>query len=373
MLYDELLSYKPFELLQNDKDKVLKKALKESLEHHFLNSNEYQKYCRKKNFFPPYDNFDYSDIPYFPVEIFKDLHLISVPDNTLIRTLNSSATTSQVPSSISIDDITRKRQVKTLAWLLSDFMGKERTPFFIFDVDPRNSASDKKMTARIAAIRGFLVAASQSEYFMNKSDQDELVIDLPKLIKYLTECEKQQKKIILFGFTYVLFSHVAKQLQKLKLSFNLSNSLIFHIGGWKKLQNEAVTKSIFNATLSSIFGVSVNNIYDSYGFTEQLGIIYIDCDDGLKRCPLVSEIIIRDPNTMKQLPDGETGLVEFISPLPFSYPGCALLLDDIGRVVSRNSDSKGRIGTAFEILGRAERSEIRGCGDIMAENISNEL
>lgn len=373
MIYDELLKSKPYGLKQNEKDRLLKQALRESLEHHFQNSNEYQKYCRKKKFLPPYDNFNYSDIPFFPVEIFKDLKLISVPENTLIRTLNSSATTSQVPSSISIDDVTRKRQVKTLAWLLSDFIGKERTPFFIFDVDPRNTASDKKISARIAAIRGFLVAASQSEYFMNKTDQEELVIDLPKLIKYLTECEKQQKKIILFGFTYVLFSYVAKQLQNMKLSFNLSNALIFHIGGWKKLQNEAVTKSIFNATLSSIFGVSINNIYDSYGFTEQLGIIYIDCEDGLKRCPLVSEIIIRDPNTMMELPDGETGLVEFISPLPFSYPGCALLLDDIGRVVSRNSDSNGRKGTAFEILGRAEKSELRGCGDIMAENISNEL
>ncbi len=373
MLYDELLNYRPFDLSQNEKDRLLKNALKESLEHHFLNSKEFQKLCQKKKFFPPYDNFNYSDIPYLPVELFKDFHLISVPENTLIRTLNSSATTSQVPSSISIDDITRKRQVKTLAWLLSDFMGKERTPFFIFDIDPRHKSADKTITARMAAIRGFLVAASQSEYFMNYSERDELVIDIPKLIKYLTECEKQQKKIILFGFTYVLFSFVAKQLQKLNISFKLSNSVIFHIGGWKKLQNEAVSKSIFNATLSSIFGIKVNNIFDTYGFTEQLGIVYVDCDDGLKRCPLVSEIIIRDPNTMKQLPDGETGLVEFISPLPFSYPGCALLLDDIGRVVSRNSESNGRRGTAFEILGRAEKSELRGCGDIMAENINNEF
>lgn len=369
MLYDDLLKYKPFELRQNEKDKLLKRSLKESLEHHFQNSKEYQKYSRKKGFLPPFDNFNYTDIPFFPVEIFKNFHLTSVPEKSLVRTLNSSATTSQIPSSIYLDDITRKRQVKTLVWLLSNFIGKERTSFLIFDVDPRIDPSDKKISARNAAIRGFLVAASQSEYFMNTGTQDELVIDLQKLIKFLEEVETQQKKVILFGFTYVLFSFVAKQLQRQNITFNLSNSLIIHIGGWKKLQNEAVSKNIFNSTLSSVFGIKTSNIYDSYGFTEQLGIIYMDCEDGLKRCPLVSEIIIRDPSTLEQLPDGEAGLVEFISPLPFSYPGCAVLLDDMGRVVTRKSDSKGRNGTAFEILGRAAQAEIRGCGDIMAEKI----
>ena len=372
MLYEELLKHKPFELDKKEKDKLLKASLKESLEHHFQNSKEYQKYCKKKVFLPPFDNINYEDIPFFPVDIFKNFHLSSVPENSLVRTLNSSATTSQTPSSIYLDDITRKRQVKTLIWLLSDFIGKERIPFLIFDADPRKNNLDKKISARNAAIRGFLIAASQSEYFMNVRTKDELTVDIPKLINFLTEVEKQNTKTILFGFTYVLFSHVAKQLQRQNIKFNLTNSLIIHIGGWKKLQSEAVSKNVFNNTLSAVFGVRANNILDSYGFTEQLGIIYIDCEDGLKRCPLVSEIIIRDPGTLEQLPDGEPGLVEFISPLPFSYPGCAVLLDDIGRVVTRNSDSLGRNGTAYEILGRAKEAEVRGCGDIMAEKIISE-
>ena len=41
-------------------------------------------------------------------------------------------------------------------------------------------------------------------------------------------------------------------------------------------------------------------------------------------------------------------------------------------MVTRNSDPRGRNGTAFEILGRAKEAEVRGCGDIMAEKITSE-
>ncbi len=372
MIYEDMLALKPYSLSQQEKDVLLKSALKESLEHHFSGSSEFQKICRKKGFVPPFDNFDYSDIPYLPVGIFKNLRLASVSQDRIVRTLNSSATSSQIPSTVFIDDLTRKRQMKTLSWLISEFLGNERQHYVIFDANPMLFPRNNQLSARNAAIRGFLIAASKSDYFMNIDEKNELSVDILRLVPFLEDIEKQNKKIVIFGFTYVLFVHVARQLQKQGIKFSLKNATIVHIGGWKKLQNEAVSKDIFNRTLSETFGVPPSKILDSYGFTEQLGIIYVDCEDGLKRCPIVSEIIVRDPDSLQPLPDGEDGLIEFITPLPYSYPGTAILLDDIGCVVTRVPDAMGRMGTAFEVRGRAKTAEVRGCGDIMSEKVKVE-
>ena len=100
-------------------------------------------------------------------------------------------------------------------------------------------------------------------------------------------------------------------------------------------------------------------IVDIYGFTEQLGVIYPDDARGVKRVPTYSEVLVRDPRSLAVVPNGEVGLLEFVCPLPHSYPGVAVLLDDMGRIVSREGD------TAFEIVGRAEKAEARGCGDTL--------
>ena len=76
--------------------------------------------------------------------------------------------------------------------------------------------------------------------------------------------------------------------------------------------------------------------------------------DGVRLAPVYSDVIVRDPVTLEPVPDGEAGLLEFITPLPHSYPGIALLVDDMGRIVSRDQGQDGRYGTRFEVLGRAQ-------------------
>ena len=56
------------------------------------------------------------------------------------------------------------------------------------------------------------------------------------------------------------------------------------------------------------------------------------------------------------------------SSLP-SYPGVSILLDDTGRIVSRDREVDGRYGTRFEVLGRAKGAQIRGCGDTLPETV----
>ena len=62
--------------------------------------------------------------------------------------------------------------------------------------------------------------------------------------------------------------------------------------------------------------------------------------------------------------------IQMLTPLPHSYPGISVLTEDVGKIVGRGIDKTGRIGTQFEIIGRAKKAETRGCGDIMAQYIS---
>jgi len=98
-------------------------------------------------------------------------------------------------------------------------------------------------------------------------------------------------------------------------------------------------------------------------------VIYADNGRGVRLAPVYAEVIVRDPVTLAPVPDGEPGLLEFVTPLPHSYPGIALLVDDIGRIASRDQGEDGRYGTRFEVLGRAKDAEIRGCGDTLPEQI----
>jgi hypothetical protein len=137
------------------------------------------------------------------------------------------------------------------------------------------------------------------------------------------------------------------------------STFVIHFGGWKKLQQQAISKAMLNELAAAIFGLRPCSMVDIYGFTEQLGVVYPDDPAGVKRVPTYSEVLVRDPRSLKTVPDGEIGMLEFICPLPHSYPGVAVLLDDRGRIISRDGE------TAFEIVGRAEKAEIRGCGDTL--------
>ena len=165
----------------------------------------------------------------------------------------------------------------------------------------------------------------------------------------------------------MLYKNVLKPLKEKGIKFKLpTNSKIAHIGGWKKLENEKVTKEKFLEDAVEIFGVE-KNIFDFYGFTEQMGLLYVSSGELPKITSIYSEIIIRDFQTLNPVKDGEKGLIQILTPIPNSYPGISILTEDVGRIVGRGKDKTGRFGTQFEIIGRANQAETRGCGDIMSE------
>ncbi len=377
-LTDKLVKKPPFNNINSDpgsneegmttKDSLFYPALMEELCFHYDNNPLYHSFCENKSFDPHSFTGTLAEIPPVQVSVFKELgrKLNSVPKDNIKLTLQSSATSGS-PSSVPLDAVTSKRQAKTMVKVIGDYIGNERKPFLIMDVDPA-SGFREILGARYAAVSGYLNFASEAGYFLKVDDTSRrYYFDVDGIKDFIAKLNKQGA--VVFGFTYILYSEVLRPLSEREISFNLpTGSKIIHIGGWKKLEDEKISKENFNYLAAKVFGINPVDVIDVYGFTEQMGLNYPDCPCGCKHVPLYSEVIVRDVITKEPLPAGQEGLLEFISPVPHSYPGNIVLTDDIGMIVDEDCEYH-RGGTRFKVLGRLKKAEIRGCGDILSSKL----
>ena len=349
-------------------EQLFRQSLKEELVFHYENNEMYRQFCVRKGFNPYSDNWNIEDIPPVAVSVFKEVgfRLASVPKEDIKLRLQSSAT-SGTPSTIVVDKITSKRQAKAMVKVMQEFIGKERKPFLVMDIDPK-SEFRSLLGARFAAITGYLNFASKAGYFLKAKDGISY-FDIEAIQQYVAEIPDNQP-VVVFGFTSILYSQVLKAIQKQGVKIQLpQGSKIIHIGGWKKLENEKIDKSLFNEQLSSCFGLNPIDVIDIYGFTEQMGLNYPDCPCGCKHSSSYVKVIARDVVTGEILPAGKEGKMEFITPIPHSYPGNVVLTDDLG-IIYDGDCPYGRPGTRFKITGRLKKAEIRGCGDILSNKLT---
>jgi len=96
---------------------------------------------------------------------------------------------------------------------------------------------------------------------------------------------------------------------------------------------------------------------------EQVGSIFVECQFGYFHPPNFSDVIVRDSRTWNPARDGEQGVIEVLSLLPKSYPGHALLTEDLGTVHGTDDCQCGRKGKYFTLSGRIPKAEVRGCSD----------
>lgn len=368
-LTDDLVKKAPFEYDKSEKNPegIFYKALMEEIGFHYENNPLYRQFCDNKGFNPYGFNGVIGDIPPVQVSVFKELgsELNSVPHENIKLTLQSSAT-SGMPSSVPVDKITSKRQARSMIKVVGNYIGNERKPFLIMDVNPTTGFREI-LGARYAAVSGYLNFASEVGYFLKVDEHNTYFFDIDGIREFIENLNGQNA--VVFGFTYILYSEVIRPLTKKGVKFSLpEGSKVIHIGGWKKLESEKIDKRDFNKLAADLFGIGESDIIDIYGFTEQMGLNYPDCPCGYKHAPLYSEVVVRDVITKEILPPGKEGLLEFVTPIPHSYPGNAVLTDDMG-VIAEGECEYHRAGTRFRVSGRLKKAEIRGCGDILSSKL----
>lgn len=175
------------------------------------------------------------------------------------------------------------------------------------------------------------------------------------------------QRILLFGFTFMVWQHFYKELVGLKeegMTFDLSNGILIYGGGWKKLISEAVEPDEFRRRLED--ACDLHSIHDYYGMVEQTGCIYIECEYGHLHASIFSDVITRHAKDFKTCEIGEKGIIQVVSTISESYPGHSLLIEDEGVIEGVDDCPCGRKGKYFKVIGRMKDAEIRGCSDTYA-------
>ncbi|BAY75677.1 hypothetical protein NIES25_21240 [Nostoc linckia NIES-25] len=294
------------------------------------------------------------EVPYIPVRLFKEYDLKSIQSEQIVKILTSSGTTSTQVSRIALDHQTATYQSKALIKILQEYLGHQRLPMLIID-HPNFIRDSHNFSARGAGIVGLSTFGRNHTYLLN----EEMEIDLFVLESFL-EAHRGQN-ILLFGFTFMIWQYFYQALEKANITINISNATLIHSGGWKKLQEQAVDNKTFKQYLRARTGIE--NIYNFYGMVEQVGSIFMEGKDGYLHTPLFADIIVRDPWNWQPLPYGQKGVIEVFSLLPYSYPGHALLTEDLGIIWGEDNSQSGQKGKYFTVEGRIPRSEVRGCSD----------
>lgn len=294
------------------------------------------------------------DVPFIPVRLFKEMELLSVDQNQVFKTMTSSGTSGQQVSRIYLDRDTAAFQGKVLTRLMSDLLGKKRLPMLIID-SPAVLRDRQSFSARGAGILGFSLFGQDVTYALD----EDLNLDIPNIEAFLARHSGQD--IFLFGFTFMIWLYFCQALHTQDIQFLIERGILLHGGGWKKLQDQSVTNDHFCQVLAEQTGI--RRVINYYGMVEQTGSIYLQCEQGHLHAPIFSDIVIRDPVDFHPLGIGQTGLIETLSLIPLSYPGHALLTEDMGRLEGEDDCTCGRLGKYFTVTGRLPKAEIRGCSD----------
>lgn len=296
-----------------------------------------------------------TELPFLPVRLFKNLSLLSVQSDTIIKTLNSSGTTGQAVSQIYLDRETSVRQTRVLASIMASFLGRQRLPMVI--IDSAELLKDRtQFNARAAGILGFSVFGRNHHYCLD----DKLQPKIDDLESFLAN--SRELPVLAFGFTFVVWQSLLQNVIKAgrKLDFGPGSTLI-HGGGWKRLQDQQVSNDIFKEQLFEHLGIE--RVFNYYGMVEQVGSIFMECERGHLHAPVFADVIVRDPLSLQPQPIGVPGVIQVLSALPVSYPGHSLLTEDLGVLHGEDDCPCGRFGKYFSVLGRLPQVEMRGCSD----------
>ncbi|WP_447402697.1 acyl-protein synthetase [Lysinibacillus sp. fkY74-1] len=342
----------PYHLVQAEKEIELVVKLNELTRWHTENCHEYKSMLEKSNALLEANSLE--EVPFLPVQLFKLMNLKSVSQEKVVKVLTSSGTTGQQVSKIYLDKETSIAQTKALVEVMKPILGSKRLPMILLDT--KSVLKDRKsFSARGAGILGFSNFGRKHFYALN----DDMTLDVEGLQAYLKEYEGQ--RILLFGFTFMIWQYVYKEIRDKGLSINFGDSVLIHGGGWKKLKDEAVDALTFNHLLSKQLGIQ--EVHNYYGMVEQVGSIFVECNEGHLHAPSYADVIIRNPITFDVLPVGQQGLIQVVSELPKSYPGHSLLTEDIGTIHGIDDCPCGWKGKYFSVAGRIPKAELRGCSD----------
>ncbi|MDT0582824.1 acyl-protein synthetase [Brumicola blandensis] len=353
--FQSLLETAPFSLSKFAKDKLLGAVIKDLHEYHTTQCLAFKHIHQAIEFSSNSQNdLLLPSIPMLAVRLFKQHELSSIESEAIFKVLSSSGTSGQTPARILLDRDTSARQSKVLVNIMQTILGKQRLPMLVIDSESvaRGRAG---FSARTAGIQGLSFFGRKHTYALN----EDMSPNWQAIEAFFAAHGKGP--VLIFGFTFMIWQYLIKQAKQDKRQFAAEKALIIHSGGWKKLEAEKVDNATFKKACESM--IAGSQVHNFYGMAEQVGSIFIECPLGHLHAPNMAEVLIRRPHNLSLAEHGETGIIEVLSALPSSYPGHAILTEDMGRILGEDDCPCGWKGKYFEVLGRIPKVEVRGCSD----------
>lgn len=350
---DSLFSQPIYSLPQAEKEQWMLGWMNSLVRLHRNNCSKYNNFLSAYGYPINWKATALEDIPPLAVRLFKQLDLKSVPPEEVFKKLLSSGTTGS-PSRISLDRETARVQSKALVRIMQHWLGKYRLPMLIID-HPGVISDPKQFSARGAGIQGFSFLGQDHTYALKES----MELDWESIENFYVKHKDQP--VFFFGFTYMVWEYFLKQLECQDRRYQYKQGVLFHGGGWKKMTSNAVSPGDFKSFAFKLLGLSL--VHDYYGMVEQVGSVFIECEEGNLHAPVFADVCIRSPGDWRPLPPGEPGVIEVLSVLPKSYPGHALLTEDLGILLGIDDCPCARLGRYFHVQGRIPKAEVRGCSD----------
>ncbi len=307
-------------------DNEFNKIALEIFNFQYQNISIYRKYVDLKDIVVKEIN-HYTKIPFLPIEFFKTYNVVK-DFKKVEKTFLSSGTTKSQRSKHHVVklDIYRKSFLKEFInnygdpkdWIILGLLPsyiEQGDSSLIYMVDQLMSLSKNKHSRYID---------------LNWAQSSSILNNL------------KGEKVMLFGVSYALLDLAENKLP------SLSNWTIIETGGMKGRKKE-ITRAELHQTLKTAF--DVQEIHSEYGMSELLSQAYAQ-KDGVFSCPKWMKIMIRDLSDPFQIIDNSlTGGINIID-LANIFSCSFIETQDIG---------KKYINGKFEVLGRTDNSEIRGC------------
>lgn len=268
-------------------------------------------------------------IPFLPVGFFKT-HKVVSGDFTEEVIFESSGTTGKETSRhyVADTDLYQRSFTKGLDLFYGDL-----SKYAVFALLP--SYLKRKNSSLVYMVEKILFQSNRQMggFFLN---------ELSALQEQLFEAQRMDLKIMLIGVTFALLDMAEN------FPVNIPDAIIIETGGMKG-RREELTRMELHEKLCKSFGVS--KIHSEYGMTELLSQAWSK-GDGIFRCPPWMKVMIADTNDpLSFLETGRTGGINIIDLANFH--SCSFIAtQDLGRVFEDET---------FEVLGRFDNSDIRGC------------
>ncbi|MDX5417883.1 MAG: acyl transferase [Hymenobacteraceae bacterium] len=276
------------------------------------------------------------EIPYLPIEFFKT-HDVKTGDFEPEVTFYSSGTTQTSRSRHLVSSLDWYKQ--TSQRIFEAFYGP-LTDFVVLALLP--SYLEQGGSSLVAMVDHFIKQSGQQEegFYLRNHDQ---------LMQTIKGVQQRGKKILLIGVSYALLDW-ADELQGRE---DFGNVTIMETGGMKGRRREMIREEL-HAYLKQ--GIGVEAIHSEYGMTELLSQAYSQ-GDGLFKPGYTMQVLLRDLNDPFDIrPDMRSGGINVIDLA--NVDSCAFIeTKDIGRMKDNGS---------FEVLGRFDNSDIRGCNLLIA-------